>query len=260
MKVILFCMLWIMIIGVSFSQKPIVFEEDDNLDKGDISPYVEVYKDKTKALTVEAIQTKVFKPFTKNILDTILYSDVCWLKFKLLNNKVDTIYLTLNLQKQFFIDLYQIKLNKVISLQKGGGFSQTFTSFSAYNLPLSVLPQDSCQIYIRVVFDTFHLQHKVLFLNLLSKKTAILLQKDAFTNHIPLFLMYFFTICFLFFGLFYGFLQFYSYQDKAILYYLIVIIFSILIILRVAELNLDLKILPNSMPLFHPFQLTLERF
>ncbi|WP_435356722.1 sensor histidine kinase [Emticicia sp. SJ17W-69] len=258
MKVILFCTLWMMIVEVSFSQKSIVFAEDDNLDKGDISQYSEVYKDKTKSLTLEAIQTKIFTPFKKNILDTISYSDVCWLKFKIINKKVDTIHLTVNLQKQFFLDLYQVRLNKVIRSEKGGGFSQSFTSSSAYSLPISILPQDSCQIFIRVVFDTFHLQHKLLFLKLFSTKTAILLKNEAFSNQIPLFLMYFLTICFLLFGLFYGFLQFYSYQDKAILYYLIVIIPSLLIVLRVAELNLDFKILPNSMPLLHPFQLTLE--
>jgi signal transduction histidine kinase len=240
----------------SFSQE-IVFVKNDSTNI-ELSDKILVFQDTSKKLKIDSILNQKFTPYIKNVFSKIKSSDVFWVKFALSNKSTHSVSLNLNVQKQFFLDLYQIKSHQQTRHIAKGGFSNTLMGQYIYEMPFILAPNDTNTFYLRVVFDTFHLQNVPFSMKLCTNYMAKYHQKEFVYDHLWSFIVYFFAVCFLIFGIYLGLIHYYDQKDFTIIYYLFVLIITILVILRVAEFNLGQVILPRNNPYFLTFWLIID--
>jgi signal transduction histidine kinase len=248
MKLKPLCILLMFVTYVSLAQEAIVI--DKKITVQSISQSVAIFKDSTTKLSFEAIRQQYFQPYSVSFLQNSSPSDILWIKFKIVNQQADSLKLILSCGKQFFLDLYQINEKVAVKHTTGGTFVAWDNLIDGYGLPIILAPKQSSEIYFRVGTDAFYTKNLLLEAKLFDETVYAQNLKDIFWSKRYLAMLYVFTIGFLACSIVVAIFQYYTFPDKAILYYLGVISMSEMMVIRVAEYHLDLRIISFFFPSF----------
>lgn len=248
MKLKPLCIILMFFSCASLAQEVIVI--DKKITVQTISQSVAVFKDSTTKLSFEAIRQQRFQHYSVNFLLNSSPSDILWIKFKIVNQQADSLKLILSCGKQFFLDLYQVDVNNAIKKTTGGTFVAWDNLIDGYGLPITLAPKQSSEIYLRVGTDAFYTKNLLIEPKLFEKNAYFQSQKDDFWQRRYLALVYILTFGFLACGIILAIFQYYTFPDKAILYYLVVIFLAEIMIIRVAEYHLDIRLVSWFFPSF----------
>jgi signal transduction histidine kinase len=248
MKSILLSIFLLLTSCATLAQKGIII--DKKITVLDISQSVSIWKDSTTKLPFEKIRQQSFQAYSADFLHHSSPSDILWLKFNIINKQADTLKLLLNCGKQFFLDLYQVYPDGSIRQTSAGVFVDWKKLIDGYGLPIVLTANQSSEIYLRIGTDAFYTQSLLVVPKLFDEAAYIQNQKNNFWDKRYLAILYFLTIGFLACGIVLAIFQYYTFPDKAILYYLGVIFLAEIMIIRVAEFHLDLRIISSFFPDF----------
>ena len=248
MKLKSICILLMLVSCVTVAQEAIVIVKKITVQN--ISQSVVIFKDSTTKLSFETIRQQNFLPYSVKLLQNASPSDILWIKFKIVNYQVDSLRLVLSCGKQFFLDLYQINEKESITTTTGGTFVTWDRLIDGYGLPINLAPKQSSEIYLRVGTDAFYTKNLLLVPKIFDEIVYAQNQKNIFWSKRYLAMLYVFTIGFMVCSIVVAIFQYYTFPDKAILYYLGVITVSEMMIIRIAEYHLDLRIISLFFPSF----------
>ena len=244
----LLCLFIMLVSCVSFAQQTVVV--DSMIVIRDIRQSVLIFKDSTTTLPFELIRQQHFRAYSTDFLLNSFASDILWLHFKVQNKDADTLKLILNAGKHFFLDLYQIHQNNQIKKHTGGVFVSWKNLIDGYGMPITLAPQEASEIYLRIGADAFYTKNLLVVPKLFTERFYIDNQHNSFWTKRFLGFLFAFTIGFLISGIIVALFQYYILPNKAILYYIIIIAFSEIMIFRVAEYHLNIRIISSFFPTF----------
>ncbi len=256
MKILNTIVLFVLISNQTFSQE--IIKIKDNFGSIAIKPYIKMYLDNSVEKNIESIQKENFSNFSEKTLEQHKSKSILWLKFKVENIGQKTLQVLFYTGKLFFIDLYQINPDGSLLHYEGGTFSGWDNLIDGYALPITLQPQQKATIYIRIGTDEVFSIPLMVNPKLYESSNYETIKNRLFWNNTNVFILYFFTLGFLICSIFIALFQYYSFRDSVVLYYLGVVLISAIMILRVAEFNLDIRIISSIYPSYFVYIFTFQ--
>lgn len=240
----------------SLRHRPIILTTDTLVANGlVISDHVEFYSDPLSRLSLPQIRRQPFKPYSPDSIARVeSVRSTLWLRFEVENQRPgDTARLVFFAGRLAFLTLVaEDSLGNETGRASGGTFAAwpaRAVAHDGYGLPFKLPPGEKRTVFVSIKPDFFFktgLKTIVLF-----EKTAYSTYKNAaFEDKKWLLAFYAFTFGCLFFGAVFTLLQYGSRRDAALIFYVGVVLFSLLRIVRVVEYSLELRTLSALTPMF----------
>ncbi len=249
-------LLYILFIPLSVYCQDVV-QASEELSKLDISNKTEIYIAPNIKETIDSVQKRQFTPFVQEKLFINSQKAIFWLKFKIKNTQNEANTWHLNVGRFYFIDLYQFgtQSQKYVT---GGTISDWDNLIDGYALPIELKPNESATIYVRVGNQLIPEKNATIHPILYSKAAYNSNRFNLYSERTKLFILYFVTLGFLVCSIVIGLFQYFSFKDKAVLYYIGVLAVSIISMARIVEFHLDIRFISNLIPAFSLFTFILH--
>ena len=244
------------------AQSSPTFSIADTLTQQDIGRHVSVFQDSTGTATFTKITQQKFIDFEQNIKSPKNVSGVYWVKLTAQNtNDFRTQRAVFFIGKPCFLDRYTLDDAGKLQIVEGGTIADWNTNYfsrDGYGMSIELLPKQTKTFYFRIVNDDFYQKqanvHPVVFSEKAYRdfKNASLRQKY--------FLMFFYALVLggLMFGTVFSIFQYLFKKDGAFLSYGLVAALSLLMLLRIAEYHLEVRIFSEIFPNFFAFYYVIQ--
>ena len=220
----------------------------------DFSAKLAVFQDSTGKMTFVEVYKRPFAPYTQSNNSPVNANGAFWLRIEAQNtNPSQPQNVVLNCGKPLYFDLYFPKTNGSPLVIEGGTHSQwpqnRFT-YDGYGLPVRLAAKQKMVFYARIVTDDFY-QKKIKIEPRFFSKTQYRDFKNALLQQkYPLLLFFAFTMGCLLFGAAFTVFQYVFKKDNALLMYALVALLSAIMLLRMAEYHLEIRLLSTFIPYF----------
>lgn len=232
---------------------------DENLNKLTISQQVSYWVDRDYHFkAVSALPQEKFKPFPS--LDTLRkYSTkVIWIKFQIQNIGKKNLDLILNLGKHFFLDLFIVNKDQIISHTQAGALSSWQGLIDGYALPIKIRKNETFEVYVRMGTDIFYSRNIYTYPTLFSQEDYKEYVRTIFKAKKSHALLMLSTIGFLVCGIIVAFSQYFTSKRLPVFYYLFTTVVSQLNIIRLTEYHLDFRFISGYIPFYFGLTFVLQ--
>lgn len=218
----------------------------------DITANTSFYQDTVGNLSFSAIAQKKFMPYHNGLNSLINPHEVFWLKFTAHNS--DSLHLqraVFYAGKPFFLDLYSNDENGNVKVVEGGtnaDWRVNYFSYDGYGLPIMLFPKQQKTFFVRIINDDFNQKKVTINPIVFSEASYKDFKNDLLHQKYGLLIFYFLTLGGLMFGSIFSIFQYIYKKDNALLYYTLVAFLSAIMLLRVAEYHLEIRLLSIFIP------------
>ncbi len=218
----------------------------------EINPFLSYWIDENdQNLGIYQAYNQAFRPFQD--LENLRKNSkkIIWLRFKIKQTIDSNIRPILYLGRFFFLDLYLFDKNtRLISHTQAGTFERWAKDKDGYGLEIPLNKNQTYEVYIRLGTDIFYSKNIYTTPKLYTATAYIKHQQYIFKGKKSLSLLLLSTIGFLLCGTIVAFSQYLSSRQPPVMYYLIATIISAVTILKIAEFNLDFRLISDFFPPF----------
>ncbi len=231
---------------------------DENFKELDSRNSITMYIDNDAQMDFNSVRHQVFQKFSNSLLKKNKSNAILWLKLSIQNVSNRALHPLFHIGKLFYIDLYQVNTDNQIIHQTGGTFSDWQGLKDGYALPIHLKPLQSADVFIRIGTDEVFSMPLLVIPKLYESAAYESVSNEKYKHNTDVLILYFLTIGFLVCSIVIAIFQYFSFRDPVVLYYIGVILISILMILRVAEFNLDVRFISKYFPSFFTYIFTFQ--
>ena len=220
----------------------------------DFSAKLAVFQDSTGKMTFDKVLKKTFSSYTQRNNSPANANGAFWLRIEAQNtNARQPQNVVLNCGKPIYFDLYFPKANSSPLVVEGGINSlwpQNHGTDDGYGLPIRFAAGQKMVFYARIVTEDFYQKKMSIVPRFFSEIQYRDFKNARFQQKYLLLIFFAFTMGCLLFGAAFTVFQYVFKKDNALLIYALVAFLSAIMLLRMAEYHLEIRLISTFIPYF----------